>query len=81
MKYLRSYLRIDPNELHGLRSITNELTFLFWNTCKMKISIITVSYNSESTILDTINSVNNQDYPHINIFLLMENLVIKHYKL
>ena len=31
----------------------------------MKISIITVSYNSESTILDTINSVNNQDYPHI----------------
>ena len=36
----------------------------------MKISIITVSYNSESTILDTINSVNNQDYPHIeHIFI------------
>ena len=25
-----SYLRIDPNELHGLRSITNELTFFYF---------------------------------------------------
>ena len=31
----------------------------------MKISIITVSYNSQSTILDTIDSVNHQDYPNI----------------
>ena len=31
----------------------------------MKISIITATYNSEKTILDTIVSVNNQTYPHI----------------
>ena len=32
---------------------------------QMKISIITATYNSEKTILDTIVSVNNQTYPYI----------------
>ena len=31
----------------------------------MKVSIITTSFNSESTILDTILSVNNQTYKNI----------------
>jgi glycosyltransferase involved in cell wall biosynthesis len=31
----------------------------------MKFSIITVCYNSEKTIFDTIHSVNNQTYPNI----------------
>ena len=31
----------------------------------MKISIITVSYNSSNTIYDTINSINMQTYPNI----------------
>ena len=31
----------------------------------MKISIITVSFNSASTILETINSVNDQSYKNI----------------
>ena len=31
----------------------------------MKLSIITVCYNSEKTILDTINSVNSQTYKNI----------------
>ena len=31
----------------------------------MKISIITVTYNSEKTISDTINSVNSQSYKNI----------------
>ena len=31
----------------------------------MKISIITVCYNSEATIIDTINSVNSQTYKNI----------------
>ena len=36
----------------------------------MKVSIITVCYNSEKFILDAINSVNNQSYPHIeHIFI------------
>ena len=36
----------------------------------MKISIITVCYNSAETIYDTINSVNNQTYPNIeHIFI------------
>ena len=36
----------------------------------MKISVITVSYNSETTIVDTVQSVLNQSYPE------MEYLVI-----
>jgi len=36
----------------------------------MKISIITVSYNSESTILDTINSVNSQDYSNLEYVIV-----------
>jgi len=36
----------------------------------LKISIITVCYNSAKTIYDTINSVNNQTYPNIeHIFI------------
>ena len=36
----------------------------------MKISIITVCYNSAETIYDTINSVNNPTYPNIeHIFI------------
>ena len=36
----------------------------------MKVSIITVCFNSSPTILDTINSVNIQDYKHIeHIFI------------
>ena len=36
----------------------------------MKISIITVCYNSEATIIDTINSVNSQTYKNIeHIFI------------
>ena len=31
----------------------------------MKVSIITTSFNSQKTILDTINSVNNQTYSNI----------------
>ena len=31
----------------------------------MKISIITVCFNSEATIVDTINSVNSQSYKNI----------------
>ena len=31
----------------------------------LKISIVTVCYNSSKTILDTINSVNSQVYPDI----------------
>ena len=31
----------------------------------MKISIITVCFNSEATIIDTINSVNSQTYKNI----------------
>ncbi len=31
----------------------------------MKISIITVCYNSEATVVDTINSVNSQSYKNI----------------
>ena len=35
-----------------------------------KVSIITVCYNSQSTILDTIKSVNNQNYKFIeHIFI------------
>ena len=36
----------------------------------LKISIISVCYNSSETILDTIRSVNSQSYPHIeHIFI------------
>jgi glycosyltransferase len=36
----------------------------------MKVSVITVCYNSETYIIDTINSVNNQDYDEIeHIFI------------
>ena len=31
----------------------------------MKISVITVTFNSALTILDTVKSLNSQDYPDI----------------
>lgn len=39
----------------------------------MKISIITVTYNSESTLKDTIESVLRQDYPHVEHILIDGN--------
>ena len=36
----------------------------------MKVSIITISYNSEETIEDTIRSVVNQDYPNIEYIII-----------
>jgi glycosyltransferase involved in cell wall biosynthesis len=36
----------------------------------MKVSIITVSYNSEKTIEDTIKSVLSQDYPNIEYLII-----------
>ncbi len=39
----------------------------------MKVSIITVSYNSEKTIEDTIKSVVRQDYPHIEYLIIDGN--------
>lgn len=36
----------------------------------MKVSIITVSYNSENTIKDTLHSVNSQDYKEIELIVI-----------
>ncbi|MFN7692399.1 MAG: glycosyltransferase, partial [Bacteroidota bacterium] len=36
----------------------------------MKVSIITVTYNSESTVEDTIKSVVNQDYQDIEYIII-----------
>lgn len=36
----------------------------------MKVSIITITYNSEKTIEDTINSVISQDYPEIEYLIV-----------
>ena len=36
----------------------------------MKVSIITVSYNSEATIKDTIISVNSQDYQNLEYIIV-----------
>lgn len=36
----------------------------------LKVSIITATYNSSKTIIDTINSVNNQTYPNIQHFII-----------
>ena len=40
------------------------------NTSAVKISIITVCYNSEKTIESTIKSVLNQEYPHIEYIVV-----------
>ena len=37
---------------------------------KLKISIITVSYNSADTIKDSINSVFSQDYSNIEYIII-----------
>lgn len=39
----------------------------------MLVSVITICYNSESTIADTINSVLEQDYPHIEYIVIDGN--------
>ncbi|HCW09067.1 MAG TPA: glycosyl transferase [Cytophagales bacterium] len=39
----------------------------------MKISILTVAFNSASTLVDTINSVRSQDYPHIEYIVVDGN--------
>ena len=36
----------------------------------MKVSIITVTYNSATTIVDTIESVLQQAYPHIEYIVV-----------
>jgi glycosyltransferase involved in cell wall biosynthesis len=36
----------------------------------MKVSIITITYNSASTVEDTLNSVVNQDYPNIEYLII-----------
>lgn len=36
----------------------------------MKVSIITVTYNSAATLMDTLESVKSQDYPHIEHILV-----------
>ncbi len=36
----------------------------------MKVSIITVTYNSAKTIVDTIESVLQQTYPHIEYIVV-----------
>ena len=39
----------------------------------MKISIITTTYNSENTIIDTIESLNQQTYKNYNL-IIIDNL-------
>ena len=36
----------------------------------MKVSIITITYNSAATVEDTLRSVVNQDYPHIEYLII-----------
>jgi len=36
----------------------------------LKVSIITATYNSSKTILDTLNSLQNQSYPHIEHLII-----------
>lgn len=41
----------------------------------MKVSLITVTYNSSSTLEDTVNSVNIQDYPDIEYIIVDGNSI------
>jgi len=36
----------------------------------LTISVITVTYNSAATLADTLNSVRQQDYPHVEHILV-----------
>ena len=47
-----------------------QLQFKFYDTKKVKFSLITVSYNSVSTIEETIKSVLNQSYKNIEYIVI-----------
>ena len=39
----------------------------------MKVSIVTISFNSQNTISDTINSVLHQTYPELELIVVDDN--------
>ena len=42
----------------------------------MKVSIITIAYNAEETIRDTIQSVINQDYADIEYIIIVSKVTV-----